>query len=442
MIAARGFKEQGAALILALVLLIIMTGLAMTALQLTHTEHRIAGNHREALQALYLAEAGVDEAIGWFTFSDRAPVDSPIWEKMACSGTAKNPDFDSQKVPGFLLAVRDAGWVTRIKLYASMVSKGGCTVESYARSKGQGIGAIAVELGPNPMGPLGAAIAVRGKNPAGDVPVFAHWGKALYSGSVSLGPSLDPIPVQNPGLLPNGFPYGDTGNQDPWVQFMTGELFSAPLPKDCPDCPLPYLTRPNVQQRVSALQVERPDLDAIRTYARRYGEHLTADSNGLLYREGEPLGSFDALFAKKESSGLVFIEPQEGAYPVIRMSQGFYRGFFLVVGDVKVAGNKAGVKVESRSPPWPPGVPEGVRRTVNLDQANLNGLLNVFGDLQVDGRFAVYGAVYADTVSGQAGDLLQVWYNEDYRSDRFEVQPRAYSLPGTWRELDIPIPMS
>jgi hypothetical protein len=428
--------ERGAALILALVILALVTSFGLAFIRLTQTEVQIASNHRESLVALYLAESGVDEAISWFTSPERAPEDLPIWKQMVCNGDRDHPDFWTRMVPKYLLPSVEGGEVVEIRLYAPRNPKGICTVESHALSRGGGKGSVAVELAPNPMGPLRAAIGVR-DDQLDDGPTLAHWGRILYQKSASLGPRLDSIPIRNPTLLPNGYSYGISGNQDPWIEVFAGQTFLTPLPQDCPTCAQPYFTRPNLYQTAEASGLEAWDLEAIRRYARRYGMHLLGDSTGLLYREGNPLGTFDELFANGSNAGLVLIEPkkdQPGA--MIHLDRAFYRGFFFVIGEVEIGGNQAGETVNAKSPPWPPDRVDGTRAEVVLDEINLNGLLNVLGSIRISGKFSVYGALYASVFSGSVKDQLQVWYNDDYRNDIFEGQPRVYPLPGTWREID------
>jgi hypothetical protein len=428
--------KRGAALILALILLVLMTGFGLAFLRLSQTEIQIASNHRESLVALYLAESGVDEVIGWFTSPERAPEDLPIWKQMLCNGDRDHPDFWTRTVPDYLLPSAEGGEVVEIRLYSPRDPGGICTVESRAVSNGGGKGIVAVELAPNPMGPLSAAIGVR-DDQLDDGPTLAHWGNILYGKSVSLGPRLDPIPIQNPTLLPNGYPYGTSGNQDPWTEVFAGRTFLTPLPQDCPGCAQPYIARPNLYQNTEAAALEAWNLEAIRRYAKRYGMHLLGDSTGLLYREGDPLGTFDELFASGSNAGLVLIEPkkdQPGA--VIRLNRAFYQGYFFIIGEVEIGGNQAGETVVAKSPPWPPDRVDGTSAEVVLDEINLNGLLNVVGSVRISGNFSVYGAMYSSVFSGSVKDQLQVWYNDDYRSDIFEGQPRVYPLPGTWREID------
>lgn len=438
-------STKGAALLLALIALVLMTGFGLTALRLTQTEFQIAVNHREALAALYYAEAGINEAIAWFTFPEKAPGELSLWNDGICSGDRDAPDFSTRSTPTFPLPVFKRGKVIEITLYAPRSPNGICTVESYARSNVGGIGAVAVELAPNPMGPLNAAIAIKRKQ-TGNGPVLAHWGEILYQESVSLGPWVDTIPLRNPLLLPNGYAYGSTDNQDPWITIRSRRSFLSPLPQSCPACPQPYVARPNLFQKDATLELEGWDIKALRQYAKKYGTHLTGDTNGTLYQEGKPLGTFDSLFANKGNVGFVLIEPQEGPdvamnRPTINLDQGSYHGYFFVKGDVRVRGNQSGRDVDALTPAWPPDPLNGERKGIRLSAINLNGLLNVMGEIHLEGRFFVYGTVYTYTVFGPAQHRLEVWYNDAFRSNHFEGQPHVYSLPGTWREIDTLPPL-
>lgn len=57
-----GEHERGAALVLALVILVGLTTLALALLSISTLEPLISGNHADMLRARYLAEAGIEQA--------------------------------------------------------------------------------------------------------------------------------------------------------------------------------------------------------------------------------------------------------------------------------------------------------------------------------------------------------------------------------------------
>src|SRR3989304_9219120 len=59
-------NEKGIALLVALMVLIMLTLSGMAAILTTTTEVNIAGNEKQATQALYLAEAGVSQVKAFF----------------------------------------------------------------------------------------------------------------------------------------------------------------------------------------------------------------------------------------------------------------------------------------------------------------------------------------------------------------------------------------
>src|SRR3989304_8878163 len=59
-------NEKGIALLVSLMVLIMLTLIGMAAIMTTTTEVNIAGNEKQATQALYLAEAGVSVVKAFF----------------------------------------------------------------------------------------------------------------------------------------------------------------------------------------------------------------------------------------------------------------------------------------------------------------------------------------------------------------------------------------
>src|SRR2546425_5763500 len=74
--------ERGAALVLALMVLLILTGLALAILSVSAFEPQISRNHSDTVRARYVAEAGIEYAYdtlatnvsSWNTYLAGAPV--------------------------------------------------------------------------------------------------------------------------------------------------------------------------------------------------------------------------------------------------------------------------------------------------------------------------------------------------------------------------------
>jgi hypothetical protein len=78
------FKKQGAALVIAMLMLLILTLIGISSLNTTIWDTLISGNTRASIQAFYVAEAGINEFMGRFRHGARNEIEdalplSPNW---------------------------------------------------------------------------------------------------------------------------------------------------------------------------------------------------------------------------------------------------------------------------------------------------------------------------------------------------------------------------
>ncbi len=94
----QNYKERGAALVVALIMLVIMALLGVAAMQNTTMEERMAGNLRQQYRAFQAAEAGLRRA--------EIEIEAGAPNKMSCDDTFSDTsglianDFDSFDVIG------------------------------------------------------------------------------------------------------------------------------------------------------------------------------------------------------------------------------------------------------------------------------------------------------------------------------------------------------
>jgi type IV pilus assembly protein PilX len=81
-------RQRGAALVVALIMLLVMTVLGITAMQVTRMEERMAGNSRDINLAFQASEAGLRDAearirtLLWpVTFCTAAPCAGRVWDR-------------------------------------------------------------------------------------------------------------------------------------------------------------------------------------------------------------------------------------------------------------------------------------------------------------------------------------------------------------------------
>lgn len=80
--------ERGAALVLTLMVLLILTGLAVAVLSTSAFEPRVARNHSDAVRARYLAEAGIE--VGYNVLAAAVRTDT-TWSPFLATATPDSP---------------------------------------------------------------------------------------------------------------------------------------------------------------------------------------------------------------------------------------------------------------------------------------------------------------------------------------------------------------
>jgi len=189
----------------------------------------------------------------------------------------------------------------------------------------------------------------------------------------------------------------------------------------------------------------------MKQYAFFYGAYYGMDRNGLLYPNGimeTGLGmTADEVFGSQsvgDHHGLVFVDTLDQRSPhgdnlgTLTLETEYAEGLFVVNAHVSLKPKGTGKSVPTLSPPNEGSSSLATRVPVQLTGMHLQGVLYAAGDVVVEGRPRIYGAVMAEgrvVGSSTNEETLEVWYNDDLRSGLLRGMPLVYVAPGTWREL-------
>jgi hypothetical protein len=441
-------SQKGTALFVAIMMLVLSTGLGLLALRVSVTELQISSYAKNDLSSSYLAESGIEKVLSWI-FSPVASPDPIFFESLGplhqarCIGNRAAPDFHlssailNDMASGPFSELKEMGKILDLRLYRGDHSKGLCVVEVKAESGGGAIKTIRVELTKSPVQPMTAGIQGAGNADVAS-PIWAHWGKIRYTGSVNLGSSVQKIPAKNSSMPPNAAPYVESGlNQDPWMEIQVEKQVGGPLPDHLNGENQPYADRPNVYENESTVKLDPVDFNELKNYTKMYGEYYLVSPIGHLEQNGIDKGTFDQLFHPPATDHrLIWIDllPGYSSLEPIVIGQSNYKGYFYFTGNVQIEGGRPGEKVHAESPPWPSSTPQ----QIELADINLDGFFYVLGELTLQHSFLTYGSLFAGKgFTGAGANQLEVWYNNQHHSANYSDLPPVTRLKGTWRTLNL-----
>jgi hypothetical protein len=471
--------ERGASLIGAILLVVILSMLATVSLSLAVQELESDRAARDEAVARHLAEAGAGLVLRWFHDPSSAPTGAvrslldrrhelpergPSFFDAAgrsqFTGTEDRPDIvfnaarpvDDQLLNdpsgGWFRSVSALGRIQSLKVYGPTRPGLLCTVQVTALAHGLAR-TLSVQLGEQGLPPLRAAVEIGGLGPAPaadtPLPVWVHWGDLVVNGNVQLGAVRD-LPV-NTWLAPvTGQSYAEQIHlEDRWLDvFVGGEARFIPPPPD----PVPAHVHVR-QEPTPGLPRSRWDYETMKREALRDGTYYARGQDGLLYRHGtiEPgLGvTVDEALrsaAVGDQRGLVFVDTLDQTPPradnlgTITLRTDYAEGIFVLNAHVAFSPGGAGKSVPALSPP-PDGAPAEARIPAQLAGIHLRGVLVTPGDVTLEGRPRVHGAVVVGgNIVQAAGSIsrLEVWYDDELRRGLIRGIPLVYEAPGTWLE--------
>ncbi|MDF0665433.1 MAG: hypothetical protein P0119_05065 [Nitrospira sp.] len=478
-------RQQGIALLGAMVVALILSLLGATLLNLAGQETVSAGLAGHSVVAQQLADAAGELVVAWFHSPETtagvsqlsslrekrhrdeggAPTFFDASGRSQFVGTAEQPDVrlqtgnpsDNQLLndseTGMFRSLTHLGQVEELKVYAP--SKPGllCTIDAtVATNTNPPVRqSILMQLGALELPPLRAAVQV-GQHlgrfqPGSESPVSAHWGELKVGGDLVLT-RADEIPLKSTLAPVTGQAYDEMAQPaDRWMEGWVGgtvQVTQAPVGQT----PSFSNNLHTAQNPIPGVRLDQWPYEDIKRVAKRFGRYFAIDRAGLLYPQGfvEPGHgiSADEVFRSQGSGdqlGLIFIDTLDQTAPrpdnlgVVKLQVPYFEGMAIVQGHVVLAPpSGAGQSIWVLSPPPTDQGKDVARMPVQLAHMHFNGVLHASGDITVAGRVRLYGAVAADgtITSASSGGRLEVWYDHDLGQGLYRGLPVVYGAPGTW----------
>ena len=480
----RVVHQQGIALLGTMILVLILSLLGATLLNLAGQEAISANAGREAAIAQQLADGAGELVVAWFHSPQTSPqsISSVLAKKYQALagrpsffdqagrsqfvGTADRPDLllDATKlsddrllndpVSGIFRSVAGLGTIQQLKLYAP--SKPGllCTIDatvetkrplSFRQSVTMQLGALdlpALRAGAQVGQSLG--LSQQGK----ESPAEVHWGALKVGGDLVIR-RVDEIPTLSAAAPITGQSYDETmSREDRWTEIWIGGALQVTQPSPGQSTPPVLPLNVHAQQNpIPGVGLDRWAYDLLKRVAMQYGSYYAIDKDGLLYPSGtvEPGRgvSADDVFRSEgvgDQRGLIFVDTLDQTAPradnlgTIKLSRAYLEGLVVVQGHVLLSPSASGQPLTALSPPTVDAGSVGIRVPVHLSGVHLNGVLYAAGNITVNNKVRVYGAVAAEgTMASTApGATLEIWHDYDMSLGLFRGLPVVFRAPGTW----------
>ena len=475
--------EQGVALLGTLILVLILSLLGASILDLAGQEAVSATVGREAAVAQQLADGAGELVVSWFHHPQNTSVLSAMYSAVAKRyrtangvpsffdtggrsqfvGSASQPDVrlnagspsadallnDPQS--GLFRALHHLGQVEDLKVYAPSTPGLLCTVETTVATQMDKPfrQSILMQLGAVDLPPLRAAVQVDRNlgrlRPGGQAAVGVHWGDLRVGGDWVVG-RVEEVPVRTVLAPVTGAGYDDmVQREDRWLDAWIGGQVRALLPSSGEPAGFP----PNVHQQQSptpGLRGDQWDYETVKQVAKRHGSYFAIDREGFLYPEGvvQPGRGISPDVALRSAEvgdqrGLIFIDTLDQTAPradnlgALTLRAPYVEGVIVMQGHVVLAPSGTGQSLHAFSPPATAVTSESSRVPIHLARANISGVLWAAGDVTIAGNARVYGAVAAGgEMTSISGGSLEVWYDADIGEGLYRGVPVVYKAPGAW----------
>jgi len=485
-----GSSEQGAALIGAILVMLILSMLGTVSLNLAALEIESAGAARDEAVARHLAEAGADLVVQWFHDPQTAPVGASgslfgkryelphsgpsFFDAQGVSqfvGTADHPDlaYDASTpwgdrllndpASGWFRSLRPLGRILKLKIYGPTRPGLLCTVDVTAGTAGGIAGSrelmrtLSVQLGARTIPPLRAGVQVGTNGPPqlsnGPLPIWLHWGDMKVMGDARFT-GREQVPTKTALAPVTGRSYVEmTHREDRWLDIWVGARAFFGRAETEPSRSIPANVYPR-QDPIPGLKEDRWDYETMKKQALLYGSYYSLERDGLLYQNGsvEPgLGrTADEVFSSEavgDHHGLVFVDTLDRRSPrpdnlgSLSIETEYAEGLFVVNAHVRLVPKGTGRSVSVLSPPGEGLSSLATRVPVTLSGIHIQGVLYTPGDLMIEGDPRMYGALVVGGKATQASEvsgLLEIWYTYELRSGLVQGMPLVYVAPGTWME--------
>jgi hypothetical protein len=476
-------SEQGTALLGAVLIMLILSVLGTTSINLAIHEIESVKAARDEAVARHLAEAGSDLIVQGFhdpqspqaglagalfvkqyELPDKGPSFFDAQGNSQFTGTASRPDLEldsarpednrllNDPAVGWFRSLHALGRVRKLKVYGPSRPGLLCTVE-ITTGVGELVRTLSVQLGARTIPPVRAAIQIGGDgtSPPSDHPVsvWAHWGDLKVKSDARFG-KRDEVPLKTSLAPVSGQSYADMfRREDRWLDiWIGGEAFF--LPAGSSDVEVPPLNVFSHRDPSPGLQLDIWDYELMKKHAMLYGSYYALGRDGLLYQNGlieEGRGvTADSVFESEavgDHRGLIFVDTLDQRPPngnnlgTLSLETTYAEGIFIVNAHLSLKPKGNGNAVSVLSPPGEGSSLLGARIPVQLSGIHVQGVLFTAGDLTFEGKPRLYGALVTTGKVGNTpvnSNILEVWYNYDLRGGLIRGLPLVYVAPGSWQE--------
>ncbi|MBH0181961.1 MAG: hypothetical protein HP490_09885, partial [Nitrospira sp.] len=370
-----------------MVLVLILSLLGATILNLAGQEAISSTVGREAVVAQQLADAAGEVVVSWFHNPPAKPAVSAFPTTLAkrnrdaagilsffdqtghsqFAGTMSQPDVhleigavsDNQVLndhrTGMFHALRHLGRIEELKVYAPSTPGLLCTVDVRVATHTNPPfrQSVLMQLGTVDLPPLRAAVQVSqnlGVFQAGnEASVSVHWGDLKVGGDVVVG-RAEELPAQSRLAPVTGLGYDEMSHrEDRWMDaWVGGEVRVTQLPAG----ELPALTH-NIhpqQTPTPGIQLDQWNYEETKRIAQRHGRYFAIDRDGFLHPDGVVRPGYgltpEAVLQSKspgDHRGLIFIDtidqtaPREDNLGTLRLHTAYWEGHLVMQGHIVVA---------------------------------------------------------------------------------------------------------
>ncbi len=476
--------QRGIALLGAMVIVLVLSALATTLLNLSGQEAVSASAAGQLAVAQQLGDASAELVVGWFhdpqptsaipaiaslrTRTNRDADDAPSFfdatGRSQFVGTIDQPDFRLQMEnesdnrllndpeSGLFRAMQHLGRVEELKVYAPTDPGLLCTVDTTIATNAipSVRQSVQMQLGVLDLPSLKSAVQV-GRDlglfhPGGESQVSVHWGDLKVGGSLVLNQAKD-LPRKSRLAPVTALSYDEISQrEDRWMEAWVGGDVQVTQPSVEPLADV--ATNLHVSQHpVPGVRLDEWPYDQLKRMAKRFGRYYAIDRDGLLYPQGivEPGKGLSPEVALRSQApgdqlGLIFIDtldqmpPRPDNLGVLKLKAPYTEGTVVMQGHVEWAPGGSGSAIPVLSPPTPDQSNSLARTPLHLSGINFNGVLYASGSITLSGRVRLYGAVLAEETIARSdsGSSLEVWYDHDFGEGLFRGLPVVYRAPGTW----------
>lgn len=476
--------QRGIALLGAMVIVLVLSVLATTLLNLSGQEAVSASTAGQLAVAQQLADASAELVVGWFhdpQLTNAVPAIVSLRERTNHDangvpsffdaagrsqfvGTADHPDLSLQAENesdngllndpqiGMFRAMQHLGRVEELKVYAPTDPGLLCTVDTTIATNANPSVRQSVRMQLSALGlpALKAAVQVRRhlgqSHPGGESPVTLHWGDLKVGGNLVLKQATD-LPRKSRIAPVTGKNYDEMSQrEDRWMEAWVGGDVQLTQPPVQPITDVPTNLHTG-QNPIPGVRIDEWPYEHLKRVAKRFGRYFAIDHDGLLYPQGivEPGKGLSPEIALQSEApgdqlGLIFIDtldqmpPRPDNLGILRLKAPYLEGTVVMQGHLELAPSGTGSTISALSPPITDQGHSLTRAPVHLSGMNVNGVLYASGTITLTGRVRLYGAVMAgETITrADSSSSLEVWYDHDLGEGLFRGLPVVYRAPGTW----------